>query len=349
MLTLMLLCAVPADQVVLAGFPDTSGLQGSCSLTAYYDNPSVQQELARLQESHSSGLANNLAAVKDAVLSMQPLVQQLAAKASSQLSAGSTQASALTARLTSQLSEGLEGSAAEGGAARLVGGLRGAAASAGAAVEGLSSGPLGRLTARVGGPIPAAVAAGAVLAAAVLASSLGRSSARSSNPQHQPLTSMTADRADAASMAASVRTLSKGDAVQLLKRFQAAKAAALGSNFDASQLPAVCLGPALARFQGMSQDWASKGWFRTATVWKCDVQRVAPQSSSGLRVLVTARVGEKAETWGIDGQRGSSWSNEYDVDYDVVLCRDLKWRVERVTVRGQEPGMPGWFGGLFSK
>jgi hypothetical protein len=158
---------------------------------------------------------------------------------------------------------------------------------------------------------------------------------------------MQVSREGEASVASTVRPLTKADAAQLLKRFQGAKAAALGSNFDASKLPDVCLGPALARFQSMSQDWASKGWFRTATVWKCDVQRVQPQSSSGLRVLVTARIGEKAETWGIDGQRGSSWSNEYDVDYDVVLCRDMQWRIEHVTVRGQEPGMPGWFGGLF--
>jgi hypothetical protein len=327
-------------QVVLAGFSDTADLQGTCSLTAYYDNPSVQQELALLQEKHSATLAGNLTAVKDAVLSMQPLVQQLAQTAGSKLSAGSTQASALTARLTSQLSP----DSPEG--AKLVNGLRDAAASASAAVDGLAGGRLAQLTARVGGPLPAAAAGAAVLAAAFVATSLGRSSARSTNPQHQPLT-MQVSREGEVSVASTVRPLTKADAAQLLKRFQGAKAAALGSNFDASKLPDVCLGPALARFQSMSQDWASKGWFRTATVWKCDVQRVQPQSSSGLRVLVTARIGEKAETWGIDGQRGSSWSNEYDVDYDVVLCRDMQWRIERVTVRGQEPGMPGWFGGLF--
>lgn len=328
---------------MLASFSDTSDLQGSCSLTAYYDNPSVQQELALLQEKHSSGLTGNLTAVKDAV-------QQLAHTAGSKLSAGSTQASALTARLASQLSAGAESIDAQGGAAKVVGGLRDAAASAGAAVDGLSGGRLAQLTARFGGPLPAAAAAGALLAVAfVAAAATGRSSAGSSNPQHQPLTTMQASGSGETSVAASVRQLSKSDAAQLLKRFQAAKAAALGSNFDASQLPNVCLGPALARFQGMSQDWASKGWFRTATVWKCDVQRVQPQSSSGLRVVVTARIGEKAETWGIDGQKGSSWSNEYDVDYEVVLCRDMHWRIERVTVRGQEPGMPGWFGGLFGK
>lgn len=341
-----------AVQVVLAGFADTADLQGSCSLTTYFDNPSVQQELAQLQDRHNASLAGNLTAVKDAVLSMQPLVQQLAASASSKLSESSTQASALTARLASQLAAGDEGagaSAANSGASRLVGGLRGAAASAGAAVDSLSGGRLAQLTQRMGGPVPAAAAAGAVLAAAFLAASLTRGSgSRPVNPQHQPLTTMRSSTGDAAgSVAPAVRTLTKGDAVQLLKRFQAAKAAALGSNFDASKLPDVCLGPALARFQGMAQDWASKGWFRTANVWKCDVQRVQPQSSSGLRMLVTARIGERAETWGIDGQKGSSWSNEYDVDYDVVLCRDLQWRIERVTVRGQEPGMPGWFGGLF--
>lgn len=329
------------SQVVLAGFSDTADLQGTCSLTAYYDNPGVQQELAVLQEKHSAGLAGNLTAVKDAMLSMQPLVQQLAATASSKLSASGT----LTARLASQLSR----DSPDG--AKLVGGLRDAAASAGAAVDGLAGGRLAQLTARVGGPLPAAAAAaGALLAAAFLASSLSRSGARSTNPQHQPLSTMqVSSREGEASVASTVRPLTKADAAQLLKRFQGAKAAALGSNFDAAKLPDVCLGPALARFQSMSQDWASKGWFRTATVWKCDVQRVQPQSSSGLRVLVTARIGEKAETWGIDGQKGSSWSNEYDVDYDVVLCRDMQWRIERVTVRGQEPGMPGLFGGLFGK
>jgi len=338
--------------VVLAGFSDTAELQGACSLTAYFDNPSVQQELAQLQERHNASLAGNLSAVKDAVLSMQPLVQQLATSATNTLSASGTQASALTARLASQFSAvgegGQEAGAADRGAARLVGGLRDAAASAGAAVEGVAGGRLAQLTQRVGGPVPAAAAAaGVLLAAAFVSSSFSRSASRLVNPQHQPLITMQAHSGEAASTAATVRQLSKGDAAQLLKRFQAAKAAALGSNFDASQLPNVCLGPALARFQGMSADWASKGWFRTATVWKCDVQRVQPQSSSGLRVLVTARIGEKAETWGIDGQKGSSWSNEYDVDYDVVLCRDMQWRIEKVTVRGQEPGMPGWFGGLF--
>jgi hypothetical protein len=146
--------------------------------------------------------------------------------------------------------------------------------------------------------------------------------------------------------------MTRASAASLLKRFQGAKAAALGSNFDTSQLPGVCCGAALSRFEGMAGDWASKGWFRTATVWKNDVTRVAPLTSTGLRVLVTARVGERAETWGIDGQRGSAWSNEYDVDYEVVLCRDLQWRIERVTVRGSEPGMPGlfgtgWLGGMF--
>lgn len=314
---------------MLPGFPDTAHLHGPSLLGAYLDNAGVQQQLLEARDAAAS-LAGNFSAVKDAVGSQ---VQQLAATASSTLS--SLQAT------TSQ---------AEAAAHR----LRSTAASAAAAVDDATQG----LQQRLGGRLPAvAAAAGAALAAVVVAASLARSGGarRGAQPQlltHQPVARQQQEQRGqvggaAAAAAAAVKPLSKGDASALLRRFQGAKAAALGSNFDATQLQRVCCGAALARFEGMSSDWASKGWFRTASVWKNEVTRLAPLSSTGLRVLVTARVGETAETWGIDGQKGSSWSNEYDVDYEVALCQDLQWRIERVTVRGSEPGMPGGGGGLF--
>lgn len=144
--------------------------------------------------------------------------------------------------------------------------------------------------------------------------------------------------AEAAAAAVVVQPLDKVAAGKLLKQYQQAKAAALGSGFDTSQLHNVCIGRALHNIQDMSADWASRGWFRSSNVWKSEVQAIEPLSTSGRRVLVKARLGETANTWGIDGQQGSSWSNEFDVEYEVAVCRDLQWRIQNVQVKGQEPG-----------
>ncbi|KAF8073049.1 hypothetical protein HT031_000710 [Scenedesmus sp. PABB004] len=335
-------------KVVFAGFPDTSGLRpGAASLPRYFDSPEVAAGLEEDLE-RGAGLAGRLSALAGAVAGVQPLVQQIAASAASAGSrlglqvrggGGAPGAGAggrsVAARLAADMEPGAAGfedgdeeawdapHALEraDGAAGLVGRVRGA------------------LQARLGPRWPVALAAAAALGAVALGAGLSR---RGAAPAPAPAAHAVAR----GERAAAARALDRGGAARLVKRFQEAKAAALGSSFDASKLPGVCIGPALAQFTDMSAEWAAQGWFRASHVWKVDVTRLAPRSSSGQRVTVTARIGETSNTWGVDGQAGNAWSNEYDVDYDVVLCSDMAWRIQGLTVRGQEPGKPGgWFGG----
>eukprot|EP00879_Flechtneria_rotunda_P024534 GHRR01026012.1.p1 GENE.GHRR01026012.1~~GHRR01026012.1.p1 ORF type:complete len:294 (+),score=111.77 GHRR01026012.1:402-1283(+) len=190
----------------------------------------------------------------------------------------------------------------------------------------------------LGGSRPAAIAAAAALAAAITGAVVIRTRPTTEPQQQQYMAVVEGASAVVA------KPLGMSEALRLVKHFQQAKAAALGSDFDDPKLSSVCVGQALSNFLGMSKDFAAQGWFRTANVYKVEVQRIEPRSSSGLHKAVIVRVGETASTWGIDGRQGSSWSNEYDVEYDVVLCRDMQWRIQGVHVRGQEPGMPAWFG-----
>lgn len=340
-------------QAVLPGFPDTANLGGSfASLPSYFDSPTVQQQVLEEQE-RSTGLTGSISAMMDKVMVVQPLVHQFAETAKtagsivSQKLMEAKPKSLVTDRLAADMDEAairtgspvLDDDAAwdqQQGARQQPGNQL---AAAGQAAADQAAAVLGQvqeeLEGRLGSKWPAAVAAVA-LTAVVAGVALTRR-APVTAPQGQQVTVLR-------NQDSAARTLDKSAALRLVKSFQKAKAAALGSTFDASQLPSVCVGQALAQFSDMSQNWASQGWFRTSNVWKVEVQKVEPRSGSGQRVSVLARLGETSNTWGVDGQQGNSWSNEYDVEYDVVLCSDMQWRIQGVQVRGKEPGMPGWFG-----
>uniref|UniRef100_A0A383WG92 Uncharacterized protein n=1 Tax=Tetradesmus obliquus TaxID=3088 RepID=A0A383WG92_TETOB len=363
------------SKVVFAGFPDTSQLQGaSTSLPSYFDSPQVQQQL-EVDKEAQAGLVGRMSSLMDAVMSVQPLVRQFAESAKSAgsklggIRAGGSSSSGapLASRLAVDMGDGSlrAGSPEEdeygaaagweqqqqqqqagGGLARQV---QGSAAAAQAAAANLAAGfeqASGELQGRLGSMWPT-VAAAAALAVAAAGVALAR--CRSNDGALTPAPGQTAasvQRSAAASSSAApaIKQLDKAQALKLVKRFQAAKAAALSSEFDKSQLAGVCVGNALQQFVSMSEDWASQGWFRTSSVWKAEVVKLEPRSSSGQRVAVTARIGEKSSTWGIDGQQGNSWSNEYDVEYDVVLCSDLQWRIQGLQVRGKDQGAGGLFG-----
>jgi ARC6-like, IMS domain len=375
------LCRLPLPllQVVFAGFPDTAGAasgEGGAaaapSLLAYYDSDAVQDALAEDAERGAGGPADSLAAglaglaAVAGVLrsSVRPLVDQLAEAAGSagsalgaQLSGASGVSSrrSMADRLASELADAqnpvdldrgsgspwpLEEDAAGAGAVGSpVGGLVSRIASAGGVLRGT-------LAARFGAAWPAAAAAGA-LGAAVLFATLSRRGVGSplAPPAPHAVTRTAARRGTEAAAPAATRVLSRGDATRLVRRFQAAKSAALGSAFDESQLPAVCTGPALSHFAAASRDWAARGWFRTSKLWKLDVTDVRPAGRSGTRVRIDATLGESVKTWGVDGQAGTAWSNEYGVEYDVSLGADGQWRIQGVTVRGAAPGeRSGWLG-----
>jgi hypothetical protein len=367
--------------VVFAGFPDTSQLQGtSTSLPAYFDSPQVQQQLEEDKEAQA-GLVGRMGSLMDAVMSVQPLVRQFAESAKSVGSnalgsISSSTSTPLASRLAGDVGANINspragspddeefGAAAAaaweqqqqqqqgGGLARQVQGSAAAgAAAAQAAAANLAAGieqASGELQGRLGSKWPAVAAAAALaVAAAGVALTRGSSSDGALTPAPgQTAASMQRSAAASSSSAATpaIKQLDKAQALKLVKRFQAAKAAALSSEFNTSQLAGVCVGNALQQFVSMSEDWASQGWFRTSSVWKAEIVKLEPRSSSGQRVTVTARIGEKSSTWGIDGQQGNSWSNEYDVEYDVVLCSDLQWRIQGLQVRGKDQGAGGLLG-----
>ncbi|KAF6262514.1 hypothetical protein COO60DRAFT_613137 [Scenedesmus sp. NREL 46B-D3] len=364
------------SKVVFAGFPDTSQLQGaSATLGAYFDSPQVQQILEQDKEAQA-GLVGRMGALKDAVMSVQPLVRQFAESAKSagiklsSVAAGSSNSNCAS-RLAGDMGAGKlragspdedEADAAaareqqqqQGGGSGLAQQVKESAAAGAAAVQAaaanLAAGfeqASGELQGRLGSKWPAVAAAAALaVAAAGFALTRGRGSDGALTPAPGLAAASVRSTADSSSSPTTpvIKQLDKAQALKLVKRFQAAKAAALGSEFDASQLTSVCVGGALQQYAGMSEDWASKGWFRTTKVWKTEVMKLEPRSSSGQRMAVTARIGEKSSTWGIDGQQGNSWSNEYDVEYDVVLCSDLQWRVQGMHVRGKDPAAGGLFG-----
>jgi hypothetical protein len=363
--------------VVFAGFPDTSQLQGtSTSLPAYFDSPQVQQQLEEDKEAQA-GLVGRMSSLMDAVMSVQPLVRQFAESAKSAGSKlGSSSSSSTSTPLASRLAGDMgadtnspragspddeEYAAAAaweqqqqgGGLARQVQGSAAAgAAAAQAAAANLAAAfeqASGELQGRLGSKWPAVAAAAALaVAAAGVALTRGSGSDGALTPAPgQTAASVQRSAATSSSSAATpaaIKQLDKAQALKLVKRFQAAKAAALSSEFNTSQLGGVCVGNALQQFVSMSEDWASQGWFRTSSVWKAEIVKLELRSSSGQRVAVTARIGEKSSTWGIDGQQGNSWSNEYDVEYDVVLCSDLQWRIQGLQVRGKDQGAGGLFG-----
>lgn len=356
-------------QVVFAGFPDTSQLQGAAtSLPAYFDSPQVQQQLQEDKE-RSAGLAGSLTSVMDAVMSVQPLVKQFAESARSasttlgdlgvQLRDGGRSKAPVANRLAADMGvvdgrplspedddhetacEQRPASAAGLVVEQVRGSAAAGVAAAQAAAANLSVGlqqAKGELEGRLGSKWPAAAAAAALAAvvAGVVLTRRGTVSAAAA-PSQQSVVQRS-------NGAAAVKQLDKGQALKVVKHFQAAKAAALSSEFDTSKLADVCVGPALAQFNSMAEEWAAQGWFRTSDVWKIEIVKVAPRSSSGQRMAVTARIGETSSTWGVDGQQGTSWSNEYDVEYDVALCSDMQWRIQGLQVRGKEPGARGWFG-----
>eukprot|EP00878_Enallax_costatus_P019404 GHUV01020473.1.p1 GENE.GHUV01020473.1~~GHUV01020473.1.p1 ORF type:complete len:718 (+),score=275.07 GHUV01020473.1:56-2209(+) len=345
-------------KAVFPGFADTASLAGSsASLPAYFDNPAVQQQLQQEQE-RSASLTGSLSAMMDKVMGVQPLVTQFAETAKTAGSKLSQKLLDATAKssVTDRLAADMDGTNIKPGSPVLdddsdawdqqsaaqqqqqPGGQIMAAGQAAADQAAAVLGQVqGELEGRLGSKWPAAVAA-AALAVVVAGVALTRR-VPAAVPHGQQVTVLRNQDASAA-----VRTLDKSAALKLVKSFQKAKSAALGSTFDTSQLGAVCVGQALAQFTDMSQHWAAQGWFRTSNVWKVEVQQVTTRSGSGQRVAVLARLGETSNTWGVDGQQGNSWSNEYDVEYDVVLCSDMQWRIQGVQVRGKEPGMPGWFG-----
>jgi hypothetical protein len=356
-------------QVVFAGFPDTSQLQGaSTSLPAYFDSPQVQQQLEEDKEAQA-GLVGRMSSLMDAVMSVQPLVRQFAESAKSAgsklggIRAGSSSGSGnapLASRLAVDMGAGSPragspeedeyGAAAaweqqqQGGnslARQVQGSAQAAAANLAAGFEQAS----GELQGRLGSKWPAVAAAAALaVAAAGVALSRGSSNDGALTPAPGQTAASVQRSAASSSSTPAIKQLDKAQALKLVKRFQAAKAAALSSEFNTSQLAGVCVGNALQQFVSMSKDWASQGWFRTSSVWKAEIVKLEPRSSSGQRVAVTARIGEKSSTWGIDGQQGNSWSNEYDVEYDVVLCSDLQWRIQGLQVRGKDQGAGGLFG-----
>jgi hypothetical protein len=354
---------------VFAGFPDTSQLQGaSTSLPAYFDSPQVQQQLEEDKEAQA-GLVGRMSSLMDAVMSVQPLVRQFAESAKSAgsklggIRAGSSSGSGnapLASRLAVDMGAGSPragspeedeyGAAAaweqqqQGGnslARQVQGSAQAAAANLAAGFEQAS----GELQGRLGSKWPAVAAAAALaVAAAGVALSRGSSNDGALTPAPGQTAASVQRSAASSSSTPAIKQLDKAQALKLVKRFQAAKAAALSSEFNTSQLAGVCVGNALQQFVSMSKDWASQGWFRTSSVWKAEIVKLEPRSSSGQRVAVTARIGEKSSTWGIDGQQGNSWSNEYDVEYDVVLCSDLQWRIQGLQVRGKDQGAGGLFG-----
>jgi hypothetical protein len=367
------LLLLPPLQVVFAGFPDTSQLQGaSTSLPAYFDSPQVQQQLEEDKEAQA-GLVGRMSSLMDAVMSVQPLVRQFAESAKSAGSKLGSISSSTGTPLASRLAGDMGANSARagspddeeyaaaaaweqqqqgGGLARQVQGSAAAgAAAAQAAAANLAAGfeqASGELQGRLGSKCPAFAAAAALaVAAAGIALTRGSGSDGALTPAPgQTAASVQRSAATGSSSATTpaIKQVDKAQALKLVKRFQAAKAAALSSEFNTSQLAGVCVGNALQQFVSMSEDWASQGWFRTSTVWKAEIVKLEARSSSGQRVAVTARIGEKSSTWGIDGQQGNSWSNEYDVEYDVVLCSDLQWRIQGLQVRGKDAGAGGLFG-----
>jgi hypothetical protein len=356
----------PPPQVVFAGFPDTSQLQGaSTSLPAYFDSPQVQQQLEEDKEAQA-GLVGRMSSLMDAVMSVQPLVRQFAesAKSAGSKLGGIATRSSSNAPLASRLAvdmgagspragspeeEEYDAAAAweqqQQGAGGVVRQVQGSAAAAAANLAAGFEQATGELQGRLGSKWPAVAAAAALaVAAAGVALTRGSSSDGALTPAPGQTAASVQRSAAASSSTPAIKQLDKAQALKLVKRFQAAKAAALSSEFNTSQLAGVCVGNALQQFVSMSEDWQSQGWFRSSSVWKAEIVKLEPRSSSGQRVAVTARIGEKSSTWGIDGQQGNSWSNEYDVEYDVVLCSDLQWRIQGLQVRGKDQGAGGLFG-----
>jgi hypothetical protein len=346
-------------QVVFAGFPDTAELSGAAAtLPAYFDNPQVQTQLQQDQE-HSSSFAGRLANMMEAIMSVQPVVQRFTESASSRL-AGGIQASKSVgtskALVAGGVANGMNSGEEQQDSLLAVGRHKAAsllhevvrfAAVAAQEAAGTVAAATQQLPGRFQMPgqdinrAPLLLAAAAVVAVAAARLALPRQTPpvpRGHLIVQQGPSSSGTPTAEAAAAAVVVQPLDKAAASKLLKQYQQAKAAALSSGFDTSQLHTVCIGKALHNIQDMSTDWASRGWFRSSNVWKSEIQAIEPLSSTGRRVLVKARVGETANTWGIDGQQGSSWSNEYDVEYEVAVCRDLQWRIQNVQVKGQEPG-----------
>lgn len=344
-------CAVL--QAIFAGFADTATLgASSASLPTYFDSATVQQQLQEEQE-RSASLAGSITNMMDKVMAVQPLVHQFAESAKTAGTKISQKLMDAKPSVADRLAADIDGSNLRAASpdefdqehesqsyprqksnSGMLAAGRQTANQATAVLEQVQA----ELHGRFGSKWPAVVATVALAVAA--AGTLLTRRAPAALPAGQTVTILR----NQDSSAAAAKAIDKSAALRLIKAFQKAKGAALGSSFDTSQLSSVCVGQALAQFTDMSQDWASQGWFRSSNVWKVEIQKIEPRSSSGQRLSVLARLGETSNTWGVDGQQGNSWSNEYDVEYDVVLCSDLQWRIQGVQVRGKEPGMPGWFG-----
>jgi hypothetical protein len=244
-------------QVGYSHFRDTNQQQFSASISSYFSSQKVQAQLenaAGIDKLARDGSSNGMGMLEGALQTVNSKVHQLA-EAGRNLS---QQLQELPG--TPGKSNGLKETEGEQHAGlglmskahELLGQIQETVAEYGA-----------NRTAKV-----AAAVAGAVLAVATLQSYLSSGRSAAVQPPARPSPVPTTVGQPAAS-----RLMSSGAAWRLIQQFQRAKARALGSEFDCSQLTSVLMGQALQHYQTMAHDSAARGWFRTSRLWKCEVQR----------------------------------------------------------------------------
>jgi hypothetical protein len=286
-------------QAGFAMFRSTQEQQPNPSINSYFSSQRVQVALETMeQQADLGGPTGSIDSLGEKLQLVQERMQRLAASSldtlrSQMVPAAGSAASSLVSRVTGALAPGMaaadstpgaDSSQAPSAAAGAGGLMEPAAGSRPVAMPELlpAEQDLLQQQQQKGGmqPLRMAVAAGVLAVGVVGAGWLWRAVSAAGSSNALP---------PAAAMASRYPAMDVSGATKLIQQFQKAKARALGSEYDCSQLSSVLMGAALQQYHSTAQELAARGWFRTSRLWKCVVHRVTPVTASGQKVVAQVR------------------------------------------------------------
>lgn len=177
--------------------------------------------------------------------------------------------------------------------------------------------------------IPAQLATGSAMAAGALVLVVAISGRPTVLAQLPSTTATIVDRRNA-----TVNTLSQSEADRLVHTWQHVKSSALGSDWDTEQMKTILAGPALAQYSRKVQHYKDTGYFFRYKLHKCQITSMQSASNS---TVVGATIREAAVMYSIDGRLADKYESEYDVQYHMQSCSDGQWRICEIKVLGKSP------------
>lgn len=283
-------------------FRSTQEQQPNPSINSYFSSQRVQVALETMeQQADLSGATASMDSLGEKLQLVQERMQRLAASSldtlrSQMVPAAGSAASSLVSRVAGALAPGMAAPDSPPSAATPEAGQ---APSAAAGAGGLTEPAAGSRPVAMpellpaeqdllqqqqqkGGlqPVRMAVAAGVLAVGVIGAGWLWRAVSAAGSSNALP---------PAANVASRYPAMDVSGATKLIQQFQKAKARALGSEYDCSQLSSVLMGAALQQYHSTAQELAARGWFRTSRLWKCVVHRVTPVTASGQKVVAQVR------------------------------------------------------------